>query len=270
MSACHETRGRTAGWLSIRYCRTLHGDGNETTQAGIACPFKDHTVGLPDCQACGFLGGLSPDPSGQATSVLCSRRLDELETPAAPAVPRLTLATLESSPFADMRTQIGSVMNREVVCVSPTVSVETVTTLLLEKGLSGVPVVDESGRVIGIVSKTDLLRERFEADGNLETTREPLRVRAASGFWALGSGFHAERVSRATVGEIMTPLAITLPEEEQLSRACAVMAFEGIHRVPVVAADGRVVGLLSTTDVMRWLARGAGYRLPEYTRSQKP
>ena len=256
-----ETQGRTAGWLSVRYRRTLEGNGNETAVPGIACPFEDRTVGLPDCQACGFLDGIGADASGRATALLCGRQLAELDAP---------LATTDTSSFADLRTQIGALMNREVVCVGPTVSVEAVTVLLLEKGLSGVPVVDESGHAIGVVSKTDLLRERFEDDGNQEELREPLRVRTSTGFFELGPGFHAERIARATVGEIMTSIAITLPEEAPLSRACAVMAFEGIHRIPVVAADGRVVGLLSTTDIMRWLARGAGYRLPDYTRTQKP
>ncbi len=58
------------------------------------------------------------------------------------------------------------------------------------------------------------------------------------------------------------PKAFTLPASATLSRAAALMAFEGIHRVPVVSTDGRVVGIVSSLDVARWLARNDGYIAP--------
>ena len=55
------------------------------------------------------------------------------------------------------------------------------------------------------------------------------------------------------------PPTFTLEENDPVSRAAAVMAVEGVHHLPIIADHGRVVGLISTLDVSRWLARQAGY-----------
>src|SRR4029079_18434500 len=57
------------------------------------------------------------------------------------------------------RTPVSAIMTTDVICVQPDVSIESVTRLLLERGISGVPVVDADGVPVGLVSKTDLLRE---------------------------------------------------------------------------------------------------------------
>ena len=57
----------------------------------------------------------------------------------------------------------------------------------------------------------------------------------------------------------MMCLAFSLPETATLSRAAAVMAYEGVHQIPVVASDGKVVGIISSLDVMRWLAQHDNY-----------
>ncbi len=124
---------------------------------------------------------------------------------------------------------IAAVMTHDVVCVGPDLSIAALTTLLVERGISGVPVVDENAVPIGMVSKTDLLRL-------------PPEVPAV-----------------ATVADYMTPIAFTLREDAPLAQAAALMAWEGVHRIPVCSADGDVVGILSTLDVVRWLASAAGY-----------
>lgn len=125
--------------------------------------------------------------------------------------------------------RIGELMHRDVVCVSPDTSVRELRDLLLERGISGAPVVDGEGRPMGIVSKTDVLRACAK-----------------------------DRVEHA-VSEIMMPLSFSLTESAPVSQAAALMAFEGIHRVVVVDMNGRVVGILSSLDVLRWLAKRAGY-----------
>jgi len=54
-------------------------------------------------------------------------------------------------------------------------------------------------------------------------------------------------------------MTFSLPESATLSRAAAVMAYEGVHQIPVVASDGTIVGLISALDVARWLAQHDGY-----------
>jgi predicted transcriptional regulator len=127
-------------------------------------------------------------------------------------------------------TPVGEVMARDVMAVRPELGIEDLEELLLSKGISGAPVIDDAGKPIGIVSKTDLLH-RPAAPGGMA-----VRVR-----------------------DIMMRTTYCLAENESIAKAAGLMAFEGVHRVPVVGPRGQVVGLVSPLDVMRWLAREHGY-----------
>lgn len=159
------------------------------------------------------------------------------------------------------KTPIAEIMTKAVISVDPDLSVDALMTLFLERGISGAPVVDSTGRPIGVVSKTDLLRDRFDRGDSGETqppsvTRQGIEVRL--------DGMHLENTTNVCVRDVMTPLAFTLPESASIARASALMALETVHRVPVVSGSGRVIGILSTLDVLRWLARREGYVLPEH------
>jgi CBS domain-containing protein len=128
---------------------------------------------------------------------------------------------------------VGEVMTTQVVCVTPEVTVERLIALLIERGISGVPVVNERGLPVGMVSKTDVVRNDYE-----------------NGTTSAGD---------TTVGELMVPIAFTLLESASLAHALALMAWEGVHRLPICSDDGDVVGILSALDVVRWLSREEGY-----------
>jgi CBS domain-containing protein len=130
---------------------------------------------------------------------------------------------------------VGEVMTPHVFCVAPDVEVESLLALLIQRGISGVPVVNERGLPVGMVSKTDIVRHLYE-DGE---------TRAEGGA--------------TTAGELMLPLAFTLLETASLSHAAALMAWEGVHRLPICSDAGDVVGILSSLDVVRWLSREEGY-----------
>jgi CBS domain-containing protein len=140
-------------------------------------------------------------------------------------VPRSRLA-LRGSPDDP----ISSIMSRKVVCARPEMDASFLRARLLERGVSGAPVVDDWGRVLGVISKTDLVEH--------EVTSE--------------RGKH-------NVGEIMMPCAFTLPPEAPIGQAAALMAYEGVHRVVVVDHKGCVIGLVSTLDIARWLGWCARY-----------
>lgn len=137
-------------------------------------------------------------------------------------------------PSAADRTQLRRVMTSRVVCVRSDLETAALVSILIDLDLRAVPVVDAEGRPIGIVSRSDLLRRRRD-DGDRRSER---------------------------VVDVMMSLAFSLPETASLSRAAAVMAYECVHRIPVVAVDGTVVGIISSLDVVRWLARHDGYLVP--------
>lgn len=154
-------------------------------------------------------------------------------------------------------TPISVVMARDVVCVEPKLSVEALTALFLERGLSRAPVVDAGGKPIGMVSKTDLLRE-VQDRGDVE---ERISVRGRE-WWNYGAdlaaGFQVTSVARATVDEIMKPLGVTLPETASLAEAIELIAMMGVHHIPVVCSNGKVVGMFCAVDAVCWLAHPGG------------
>ena len=101
-------------------------------------------------------------------------------------------------------------MTRKVICVSRDLGVESLMALLLHRGVSRVPVVDEFGRLIGIVSKTDLLRETLETEGLVEYELDHATA-CPSSEDELGQGWvHARDVVK-TAGDIMMPVVFRLP-----------------------------------------------------------
>jgi predicted transcriptional regulator len=158
------------------------------------------------------------------------------------------------------RTSVASIMSADTICVDPELGLEALALIFLERGISGAPVVDANGRPLGVVSKTDLIREQQENAGMLEI--EPMTFEQQGEGVELGLGFHLERVRQGKVKDIMTPLTLTLGENASIARAAALMAYEGVHRVPVVSATGRVVGVVSALDIARWVARASGFCIP--------
>jgi signal transduction histidine kinase/CheY-like chemotaxis protein len=143
-----------------------------------------------------------------------------------------------------MHVPISEVMARNVVCVPEHFSVTTLEELLLDRGLSGVPVVDDDGRPVGFVAMTDIVRElHYRA----ETTQ-------ASADDSLGWGFHEEPEPR-TVAQVMTPVAFELPASCLVAKAIRLMATQHVHRVPVVSEAGNLLGIVSAGDIVRYLAR---------------
>lgn len=126
----------------------------------------------------------------------------------------------------------------------PGLSLDALATLLLDHGAPAVPIVDEQGMLLGIVTKSDLLRGyRAEDFAPQPPVCEPY----------LGQGLHL-MLAPTTAGEIMTTDVYSIPESAVLSEAIELMAFEGVRFAPVVSAEGRVVGILSALDVLRWLS----------------
>ncbi len=126
---------------------------------------------------------------------------------------------------------VGAIMTHATYCVRPGVGIDALVALMLERGLSGLPVVDATGRPIGVVSKTDVVRHHGAPD------------------------------RAATAHDLMMPLVFSLSHEVPIARAAALMAGEGVHRLPIVDGTGRVCGILSSLDIVRWVAEEAGYRV---------
>jgi signal transduction histidine kinase/CheY-like chemotaxis protein len=143
-----------------------------------------------------------------------------------------------------MNAPISEVMTRNVVCVPEYFSVTTLEELLLEHHLSGAPVVDDGGKVVGFVAITDVVRELYLRDDTAEAFADD----------SLGWGFHQEPEPR-TVAHVMVPSTFVLPVSCPVAEAVSLMTTQQVHRVPVVSDDGLLLGIVTAADIMRYLAR---------------
>ena len=140
-------------------------------------------------------------------------------------------------------TRVDQLMTAPVVTVTPETSLKNAATLLVERRISGMPVVQD-GEVVGVISEADIVSvER----GPVESSR----ARALGAL--LGSGVDVSHMAK-TVGEVMTRPAITASTWQSASSAAALMTKHGIKRLPVVGR-GRLVGIVSRRDLVRAFIR---------------
>jgi CBS domain-containing protein len=144
--------------------------------------------------------------------------------------------------------RVADVMTREVVSVGPETSVRELALTMLERRISGLPVVDAEGQVLGVVSEGDLIRRpEIETD---RPGRGWLRIFVSDEERA--RDFVRSHGRRAR--EVMTQPAIWVAPETALDEAVRLMERHRIKRLPVVA-DGKLAGLMTRADVVRALLR---------------
>jgi CBS-domain-containing membrane protein len=142
------------------------------------------------------------------------------------------------------RWRVSDVMTTLVISVRPDTGYQRVADLLVRHAISALPVVDEQGVVLGVVSEADLLPKLNYPD---RVPVHPLvsRRRRAANRRALGD----------TAGELMTSPAETIPSSATLAQAARRMEAARVRRLPVVDDAGRLVGIVSRRDLVRLYAR---------------
>ncbi len=143
--------------------------------------------------------------------------------------------------------QAKDIMTTSVVTVRPDTGVNDIAKLLIEKSISGLPVTDADGRLVGVVSEGDLLRRP-----ELETERR--------GSWWLdllanNRETAAEYVKShgTTAADVMTASVVSVAETATVGEIAATLEKHRIKRVPVVS-DGKVVGIVSRANLLHGLA----------------
>lgn len=176
---------------------------------------------------------------------------------------------MSTAALADPRVQeitVAEVMSRDLVTIDPESTLRDLLTLLAETGVSGVPVVD-GDHVVGVVSARDLIEFESEApsaDGEEEDGWEEWEAEEDVPAFFLAepggnemeglAGGTADPLARQTVGEVMTRRLVTVTAHSLLREAAARMQEAGVHRL-LVLDDGRLAGIVTTTDVVRAVAR---------------
>ena len=148
----------------------------------------------------------------------------------------------------------GDVMNGEVKTVRADLTASELAAFLAENQISGAPVVDQDGRMVGVVSLMDLAEN--------EATRRVTRD-AEPEFYLHGweDKMDPGEVRRLRVvdedflvGDIMTPTVYTVPAETSVPEVARTMLAGRVHRL-LVTREGRVVGIVTTMDLLKLLGR---------------
>lgn len=136
------------------------------------------------------------------------------------------------------QTPVSGVMRREVVTARPDMSLYDAAALMHGHGINGLPVVDEGGRVVGVVGIKDILRVPHRSGEEVYIwTGAPLaRI--------------AGHLRDMRVADIMARRPLCIQETDVLSTAVGMMINQGIHPIPIVDQDGRLVGLIGRADVL--------------------
>jgi CBS domain-containing protein len=151
-------------------------------------------------------------------------------------------------------------MRSPVITLPTDASIAEALSVFEDEGISGVPVIDAAGAVVGMLTQHDVARGEHLRKDRLQTGRE----------WSFGESagetleeqereilaredYSPEMLGRDTVGDWMSPKVLAVPTNASLRQVCDLMRRESIHRVLVVERT-RPAGIITSSDIVRFLA----------------
>jgi CBS domain-containing protein len=155
--------------------------------------------------------------------------------------------------FDDTKLLASDIMTRDVAVVHPETALLAAVKLMASRGISGLPVVDRHGTLVGMMSEADLLRwhEGF-------SEREVRWLNLLADGSELAPDFLREvHEQRRKIRALMSPKPVTVTETTPVREIASLMHVRGIKRVPVLR-DGKLVGIVTRTDLVRALAEKLG------------
>ncbi len=149
----------------------------------------------------------------------------------------------------------GDVMVRDVICVQSSMELRDLAKLFLDRGISGAPVVDPEGNLVGVISQRDLLFYNLTRDDELILDSDFYhRVRMEGRH--VPAGFQIEDTNTGRVSDVMTPVVHAVSEKASVDSIARLMTRKHIHRV-IVRRGRKVAGIISALDVLRIFGRPA-------------
>jgi CBS domain-containing protein len=142
--------------------------------------------------------------------------------------------------------RVHEVMTTDVATTTPEALLKDAALQLVRGRISGMPVVDGDRHVVGVVSEADILAKEGDEQkpgGFLQWLVDP------------GDPWVAARFDAVTVGDAMSSPARTIPADRTVAEAATLMLDENVNRLPVVDAEGTLIGLVSRGDLVRAFVR---------------
>lgn len=146
---------------------------------------------------------------------------------------------------------VADVMSRDPITAFPNTPLKEVIQILAERRISGLPVLDEAEKLVGIISETDLMWQETGA------TPPAYIMLLDSVIYLENPARYEQELHKAlgqTVGEVMSRDPVTTTPDQSLPDAARLMHERSIHRLPVLDAMGHLVGILTRGDIVRAMA----------------
>jgi CBS domain-containing protein len=152
-----------------------------------------------------------------------------------------------------MAKTVADVMSRDPITVKPQTPIKEAIKILAEQSISGLPVVDDAGKVVGVISETDLLWQ--------ETGVEPplYIVFLDSVIYLENPARYDQELHKAlgqTVGEVMSTHPVTVKSDQPLRKAAKLMQEKSVRRLAVTDDNDQLIGILTTGDIVRAMVAG--------------
>lgn len=193
------TAGATPVTRRVHAVRARKRTGLDVVRSFADCP-RRRAAAVDACASCRHLEALDVDGDGRG-QVACA---------------------IDAAP-ARAEARVGDVMTRDVICVERDTPLAELVHMLAQSCVTGMPVVDDLGRALGVVSQSDIID-------------------------AVAEG---RDVDGLVVGDVMMHAPIVVREDDRLADAARLLVIEGIHRLPVINSERIVVGIVSTLDLLR-------------------
>lgn len=203
--------------MSVRMLTVVQDRGPNELRSFVRCPMQDRSVDAAGCTSCVRLRAIEWTRT-TAGAVTC--RLDRPPPPAPKVGDKMDFAE------AAVRKPLHEVAPPATLCVVSTTRARKARMVLLAYDLDAIPVVDAELRVLGVVTRGDLVGAALDGTvADAVSGREPR----------------------------------TLSEDAPVAHAIALMAYERVNHVPIVTGDGELVGMWDATSALRWTAERMGY-----------
>ncbi|MBW2604583.1 MAG: CBS domain-containing protein [Deltaproteobacteria bacterium] len=145
--------------------------------------------------------------------------------------------------------KVKDIMTKELITVSPEAEIVHATKLLLENRINGLPVTDETGKIVGILCQSDLIAQQKKLP-------VPSFFTFLDGFISLTSMKQFEKqvqkIAATTVAQAMTPNPVVVRPDTGIEHVAALMVDNNFHTIPVVD-QGVLVGIVGKEDILRTL-----------------
>jgi CBS domain-containing protein len=148
--------------------------------------------------------------------------------------------------------KVKDIMTKDLITVSPDTEIVQATKLLLDNRINGIPVTDETGKLVGILCQSDLIAQQKKLP-------IPSFFTFLDGLITLTSMKQIEKqvqkIAAITVGQAMTPNPVTVQTDTDIEKVAALMVDKNFHTIPVVD-EGKLVGIVGKEDILKTLIPG--------------